>query len=123
MSTLPDAQDATTTQTAVTSPPTALPPSPKPTKFTIPLRSDINSTIWSSSGHKEQEDDFTDFKSFELNVVTTPARQLSARQISGHFEDEVAKSWQEDWDDEDVEDTFDVVMGKIGRMAASNAAR
>eukprot|EP00744_Colponema_vietnamica_P017631 GILI01024807.1.p1 GENE.GILI01024807.1~~GILI01024807.1.p1 ORF type:complete len:174 (-),score=57.70 GILI01024807.1:86-607(-) len=42
-------------------------------------------------------------------------RQLSARQLSGQLDEEVARSWEEDWEDEDVDDAFDVIMGKIAR--------
>lgn len=81
--------------------------------------------------YQEPQDAFADFKSFEPEHAAGEGglpssggsfRTLSARQISGQFEDEVAKSWEEDWEDEDVEDTFDHVMGQISRYTASKAA-
>lgn len=44
-------------------------------------------------------------------------RQASARQLSGQLDEEVARSWEEDWEDEDTEDAFDVIMGKISAGA------
>ena len=63
--------------------------------------------VW-SAWYVELDDKFSDFQSFDPtinSVQLTPSRTLSARQISGQFDDEVAKSWEEDWEDEDVEDT------------------
>ncbi|CBH10082.1 hypothetical protein, conserved [Trypanosoma brucei gambiense DAL972] len=86
--------------------------------------------MW-SNWYKESEDRFLDFISFDATegggnggVVRSGSshRTLSARRISGQFEEEVMKSWEEDWEDEDVEDTFDAVMGRIGRYEASRAA-
>ncbi|KAF8293273.1 hypothetical protein TcYC6_0109590 [Trypanosoma cruzi] len=97
--------------------------------------------VW-SAWYKETEDQFVDFQSFGdnneggLNVTATAGsnimsgsaqfssshRTLSARRVSGQFEEEVMKSWDEDWEDEDVEDTFDAIMGQIGRYEASRAA-
>lgn len=48
---------------------------------------------------------------------STTFRTRSARQLSGQFEDEVARSWEDDWEDEDAEDTYDVIMGKIMHYA------
>lgn len=87
-------------------------------------------TVWSAL-YKESEDTFADFKSFEPAPAAGGAgglsragsvRTLSMRQISGQFEEEVAKSWEEDWEDEDVEDTFDHIMGEISQLAATKAA-
>ncbi|KPA80500.1 hypothetical protein ABB37_04716 [Leptomonas pyrrhocoris] len=88
-------------------------------------------TVW-SAWYKESEDTFADFKSFEPAPAAGGAagglsragsvRTLSMRQISGQFEEEVAKSWEEDWEDEDVEDTFDHIMGEISQLAATQAA-
>ncbi|ORC90194.1 uncharacterized protein TM35_000092440 [Trypanosoma theileri] len=96
--------------------------------------------VW-SSWYRESEDQFVDFQSFGLmeGTATIPGasasnlsasiaprssshRTLSARRISGQFEEEVMKSWDEDWEDEDVEDTFDAIMGQIVRYQASKAA-
>lgn len=44
---------------------------------------------------------------------STSFRTRSVRQLSGQFEDEVARSWEDDWEDEDAEDTYDAIMGKI----------
>lgn len=90
-----------------------------------------------SSWYVEEKDDFNDFRSFEPPTPTTAAgspgmtaasttpsfRTMSARQVSGQFEDEVAKSWEEDWEDEDLEDTYDAVMGKISHYATLKAAK
>lgn len=87
-------------------------------------------TVW-SAWYRESEDTFADFKSFEPAPAaggaggpsrTGSVRTLSMRQISGQFEEEVAKSWEEDWEDEDVEDTFDHIMGQISQLAATQAA-
>ncbi|KAG5473795.1 hypothetical protein LSCM1_04425 [Leishmania martiniquensis] len=87
-------------------------------------------TVW-SSWYKESEDRFAEFTSFEPtqtvggagNVSRTGSvRTLSMRQISGQFEEEVAKSWEEDWEDEDVEDTFEHIMGQISQLHATKAA-
>ncbi|KAH9599075.1 hypothetical protein LSM04_006808 [Trypanosoma melophagium] len=96
--------------------------------------------VW-SSWYRESDDQFVDFQSFGLMEGTTTItgasasnlsgsvaprssshRTLSARRISGQFEEEVMKSWDEDWEDEDVEDTFDAIMGQIVRYEASKAA-
>ncbi|ESL09290.1 hypothetical protein TRSC58_02992 [Trypanosoma rangeli SC58] len=96
--------------------------------------------LW-SAWYKESEDKFDDFQSFgdTEGGPNAPAatganpssggaqfssshRTLSARRVSGLFEEEVSKSWDEDWEDEDVEDTFDAIMGQIGRYEASRAA-
>ncbi|RNF25621.1 uncharacterized protein Tco025E_02117 [Trypanosoma conorhini] len=96
--------------------------------------------VW-SSWYKESEDQFADFQSFGETEggPNAPAaagpnagsggaqfssshRTLSARRVSGLFEEEVLKSWDEDWEDEDVEDTFDAIMGQIGRYEALRAA-
>lgn len=63
-----------------------------------------------------------------VNVPPPPAtiggaRAASARQLSGQLDDEVARSWDEDWEDEDTEDAFDVVMGKIAAGATAAAAQ
>ncbi|KPI87531.1 hypothetical protein ABL78_3374 [Leptomonas seymouri] len=89
-------------------------------------------TVW-SAWYKESEDTFADFKSFEPARAAGSGtgglsragsvRTLSMRQISGQFEEEVAKSWEEDWEDEDVEDTFDHIMGEISQLAATQAAK
>jgi hypothetical protein len=88
-------------------------------KFDLPP-ADVAWSAW----YKEQDDAFQDFSTFAApsSAQLTPQRTLSARQISGQFEDEVAKCWEEDWEDEDVDDTYDAVMGKIGRASASAAA-
>lgn len=72
-----------------------------------------------SAGYVEDEDAFEDFSSFlprggaESN---SPTRQLSQRQLSGQFDEErTSKAWEEDWDDEDVDDTFDKTMERIAR--------
>eukprot|EP00796_Vickermania_ingenoplastis_P000762 gene762-405_t len=91
--------------------------------------------IW-SSWYVEGKDDFQDFQSFTPTTPTTTGsapgtgvqpsgasfRTMSARQVSGQFEDEVAKSWEEDWEDEDLEDTYDAIMGRISHYAAQKAA-
>ncbi|KAK7200054.1 hypothetical protein NESM_000054900 [Novymonas esmeraldas] len=86
--------------------------------------------VW-SAWYKESEDTFAEFKSFEPAPVAGGAgnmsragsvRTLSMRQISGQFEEEVAKSWEEDWEDEDVEDTFDRIIGQISQLHATKAA-
>ncbi|KAG8341848.1 hypothetical protein ERJ75_000131100 [Trypanosoma vivax] len=87
--------------------------------------------LW-SGWYKETEDKFIDFISFDATdsgaagggVVprSSSHRTLSARRISGQFEEEVLKSWEEDWEDEDVEDTFDAVMGRMGCYEVSRAA-
>lgn len=93
-----------------------------PTEFTfdIPSAPDVAWSAW----YREQADTFSDFSSFAAGFSNqqSPQRTHSTRQISGQFEDEVAKCWEEDWEDEDVEDTYDAVMGKIGRFDAANAA-
>lgn len=48
-------------------------------------------------------------------------RQLSARQLSGQLDEEIARSWEEDWEDEDVDDAFDVIMGKIAKGEMRNS--
>lgn len=77
-----------------------------------------------SAWYREQEDTFKDFDSFvtSTSAAQSPQRTLSSRTISGQFEDEVAKNWEEDWEDEDVDDTYEVIMGKIARYDASAAA-
>lgn len=98
--------------------------------------------IW-SSWYVEEADTFEDFQSYNpptptttgsaaagatgAGGVTTAAgatfRSMSARQVSGQFEeDAVAKSWEDDWEDEDLEDTYDAIMGKISHYAALKAA-
>ncbi|KAG5490423.1 hypothetical protein JKF63_00543 [Porcisia hertigi] len=87
-------------------------------------------TVW-SAWYKESEDKFSEFNSFEPAPATGgpgnmsragSVRTLSMRQISGQFEEEVAKSWEEDWEDEDVEDTFEYIMGQISQLHATKAA-
>lgn len=72
-----------------------------------------------SAAYREDDDKFDDFATFEpaAEPLTpgTPVRQLSSRQMSGQFEEETAKAWEEDWDDEDVDDTFDRTMERIAR--------
>jgi hypothetical protein len=73
-----------------------------------------------STGYAEEKDTFEDFDSFappaaEPTTPGTPMRQLSSRMLSGQFEDEHTKAWEEDWDDEDVDDTFDRTMERIAR--------
>ena len=90
---------------------------------------------WSSYYH-EQEDTFEEFTDFDPNhdVASTgrnagstsamkrnntgsfSGRHLSSRLLSGQFENEVARSWEEDWDDEDPDDTFDAIMAKVARQ-------
>ncbi|KEG14688.1 hypothetical protein DQ04_00341030 [Trypanosoma grayi] len=96
--------------------------------------------VW-SAWYRESEDKFADFQSFgdtegganaaapgtanasgSVAPRSSSHRTLSARRISGQFEEEVVKSWEEDWEDEDVEDTFDAIMGQVGRYEASRAA-
>lgn len=85
--------------------------------------------LW-SAWYTETEDTFNDFKSYAppaplAGTVPTSGGSvptLSARQISGQFDDEVAKTWEEDWEDEDVEDTYDSIVGQITRYQASVAA-
>lgn len=94
---------------------------PEYKKFTFDLpQPDVAWSGW----YREQDDAFQDFATFAApsSAQLTPQRTLSARQISGQFEDEVAKCWEEDWEDEDVDDTYDAVMGKIGRFGASASA-
>jgi hypothetical protein len=92
-----------------------------------------------SAYYKEQEDTFDEFTDFDPNHKTAedaPAgraagsssvlkrnntgsfsgRHLSSRLLSGQFENEVARSWEEDWDDEDPDDTFDAIMAKVARQ-------
>ncbi|GET90415.1 hypothetical protein, conserved [Leishmania tarentolae] len=87
-------------------------------------------TVW-SAWYKESEDKFLEFKSFEPAPAAGgpgnmsragSVRTLSMRQISGQFEEEVAKSWEEDWEDEDVEDTFEHIIGQISQLHATKAA-
>lgn len=96
----------------------------------LPLELPQADEVW-SAWYREAEDHFADFRSFgntdgEANAATAATsgshRTLSARRISGQFEEEVVKSWDEDWEDEDVDDTFDAIMGQIGRYEASRAA-
>jgi hypothetical protein len=70
-----------------------------------------------SGAYVEDDDNFDDFASFvPTGEATTPTRQLSQRQLSGQFEEErTSKVWEEDWDDEDVDDTFDKTMERIAR--------
>lgn len=77
-----------------------------------------------SAWYREQDDVFQDFATFTIasSNQQSPQRTLSSRQISGQFEDEVAKCWEEDWEDEDTDDTYDAIMGKIVRFDASAAA-
>jgi len=87
--------------------------------------------VW-SAWYNEADDTFKDFNSFApaanaaasggLGPSGGSLRTLSARQISGQFDEEVAKSWEEDWEDEDVEDTFDHVMGQIARHQTMSMA-
>lgn len=101
--------------------------------------------IW-SSWYVEDADTFEDFQSYNPPTPTTTSavagtagvagtggatttavgatfRSMSARQVSGQFEeDAVAKSWEDDWEDEDLEDTYDAIMGKISHYAAMKAA-
>eukprot|EP00758_Cryptobia_borreli_P002529 Tbor_TRINITY_DN3100_c0_g2::TRINITY_DN3100_c0_g2_i1::g.14735::m.14735 len=82
--------------------------------------------------YKEQEDRFLEFSSFapcdpntadvkKSNIIRTSSftRRLSARQISGQFEEEIARTWEEDWEDEDPEDSYNVIMATIGRATAT----
>ena len=74
-----------------------------------------------STWYSEQADNFDEFQSHESNGGNlTPTRQLSARQMSGQFEDDVAKTWEEDWEDEDVDDNYDSVMAAIQRHTVRN---
>ena len=77
-----------------------------------------------STGYAEDKDTFDDFESFapqdkEPTTPGTPTRQLSSRVLSGQFEDEHSTAWEEDWDDEDVDDTFDRTMERIARVATA----
>ncbi|CCW59641.1 unnamed protein product [Phytomonas sp. EM1] len=89
-----------------------------------------NDEVW-SAWYNETDDAFNDFKSFQPDIPTGGSfvpgsggsmRTLSARQISGQFEEEVAKSWEDDWEDEDIDDTFDCIMGQISHYETSVAA-
>lgn len=79
--------------------------------------------VW-SAWYKEQADTFEDFATFDPKVAAgnQSQRQLSARQLSGQFEDDVARSWEEDWEDEDPDDSYDRVMGLVGRFEAASSA-
>lgn len=72
-----------------------------------------------SAPYKEDQDAFDDFADFvpAAEPSGTPTRQLSQRQLSGQFEDgsRTSKVWEEDWDDEDADDTFDRTMERIAR--------
>ncbi len=71
-----------------------------------------------SAAYVEEDDNFDDFASFVPTGEPggTPTRQLSARQLSGQFDEErTSKTWEEDWEDDDVDDTFDKTMGRIAR--------
>eukprot|EP00672_Neobodo_designis_P023438 CAMPEP_0174827992 /NCGR_PEP_ID=MMETSP1114-20130205/1063_1 /TAXON_ID=312471 /ORGANISM="Neobodo designis, Strain CCAP 1951/1" /LENGTH=84 /DNA_ID=CAMNT_0016061683 /DNA_START=43 /DNA_END=297 /DNA_ORIENTATION=- len=71
-----------------------------------------------SAAYDEDGDNFDDFATFVPTgePAGTPTRQLSQRQLSGQFEDDrTSKVWEEDWDDEDVDDTFDRTMERIAR--------
>lgn len=99
----------------------------------VSLNPPQNDELW-SRWYTEADDTFRDFKSYEpaapsalASGITIPGsggslRTLSARQISGQFDDEVAKTWEEDWEDEDAEDTLDYIMGQMSRIQASTAA-
>ncbi|CCW67377.1 unnamed protein product [Phytomonas sp. Hart1] len=96
----------------------------------VTLNPPKNDEVW-SSWYNEADDAFNDFKSFEPEIPTgglaVPGsggsmRTLSARQISGQFEEEVAKSWEDDWEDEDMDDTFDCIMGQISHYETSVGA-
>ena len=83
--------------------------------------------LW-SSWYREAEDTFADFATFEPQAAANAngghpiPRALSARQISGQFDDDVARNWEEDWEDEDTEDTYEAIMGKIQRYEVSTSA-
>lgn len=71
-----------------------------------------------SAAYKEDADNFEDFADFVPAVEPsgTPTRQLSQRQLSGQFDEgRTSKAWEEDWDDEDVDDTFDRTMERVAR--------
>jgi hypothetical protein len=88
---------------------------PTPVQGTFTLQPPKGEEIW-SSWYNEVADTFDDFQAHETGAGgNTPTRQLSARQLSGQFEDDVAKTWEEDWEDEDLDDTFDAVMAQIAR--------
>jgi hypothetical protein len=79
-------------------------------------KSGAGKDAWSAP-YREDDDNFDDFATFvPTGEALTPTRQLSQRQLSGHFEEEgTGKAWEEDWDDEDVDDTFDKTMERIAR--------
>ena len=70
-----------------------------------------------SAAYNEDTDAFDEFADFvPTGEGSTPTRQLSQRQLSGQFEEErTGKAWEEDWDDEDTDDTFDKTMERIAR--------
>ena len=78
--------------------------------------------VWSAF-YTEAHDAFADFASHDTAQAggNTPTRQLSARQISGQFEDDVAKEWEEDWEDEDVDDSYDSIMASIVTSRAKSS--
>jgi hypothetical protein len=114
-----------TESSPIAAPPVSAPTQSLPPGFTFAVPK--GDEMW-SQWYKEANDTFKEFASFDPSSAVakdkdgTPVRALSQRQISGQFDDEVAKSWEEDWEDEDVDDSYDAVMGKISRFVASNAA-
>ena len=67
-----------------------------------------------SSFYNEAQDALGEF---DVHAVTEPGtpngRQFSERQISGQFEDDTAKDWEEDWEDEDPEDSLEHISSMI----------
>ena len=68
-----------------------------------------------SSFYNEAADTLAEFDVYAVGEgPTTPgARQFSERQISGQFEDDTAKEWEEDWEDEDPEDSLEHIASMI----------
>jgi poly(3-hydroxybutyrate) depolymerase len=82
-----------------------------------------------SAWYVEAQDTFEDFAAFDPvakalagAAATTPQRAMSARQISGVLEGTAKAAdgrWEEDWNDEDADDTFDRVAERCGLTRAS----
>jgi hypothetical protein len=68
------------------------------------------SAAW-SAWYVEAADTFAEFAHQVVGEKegTGLQRQLSSRQISGQFDEVVAKNWEEDWEDEDKVDSFETV--------------
>ncbi|KAJ9466120.1 hypothetical protein DIPPA_26630 [Diplonema papillatum] len=66
------------------------------------------SAIGWSSFYDEDADNFAEFQQFEV-ADDMPMRQLSGSVV----EEEAAKEWEEDWEDEDKEDTYAYISSRI----------